>query len=157
MQKRILTLVLTLACLALASAALAETFTGGSVTVEVPAGWTTMYNEPTMQALVASPSQECVSSIQLMPTDGKSAEQLAQMLSQQLGGSAPEARDNGGYFFTANAGGVPMGINVVTTGNKALVFMEIGDKGSYKDELQVIRMSMTSHDSVEQGLLDTMK
>ena len=42
MQKRILTFVLTLACLTLASAALAETFTGGSVTVEVPAGWTTI-------------------------------------------------------------------------------------------------------------------
>ena len=157
MQKRILTFVLTLACLAMASTALAETFTGGSVTVEVPDGWTTMYNEPTMQALVASPSQECVSSIQLMPTDGKSAEQLAQMLSQQLGGSAPEKTDSGAYFFTANSGGVPMEINVAAEGNKALVFMEIGDKGSYKDELQVIRMSMTSHDSVEQGLLDTMK
>ena len=157
MQKRILTFVLTLACLVMASTALAETFTGGSVTVEVPAGWTTMYNESTMQALLASPSQECVSSIQLMPTDGKSAEQLAQMLSQQLGGSAPEKTDSGAYFFTANSGGVPMEINVAAEGNKALVFMEIGDKGSYKDELQVIRMSMTSHDSVEQGLLDTMK
>ena len=157
MQKRILTFVLTLACLAMATAALAETFTGGNVTVEVPDGWTTMYNAPTMQALVASPSQECVSSIQLMPTNGKSAEQLAQMLSEQLGGSAPEKTSNGAYFFTANSSGVPMEISVAAEGNKALVFMEIGDKGSYKDELDVIRMSMKSNDSVEQGLLDAMK
>ena len=157
MQKRILTLVLALACLALASAALAETFTGGSVTTEVPAGWTTMYNEPTKQAIVASPNQECVASIQIIPTDGKNAQQLAQMLSEQLGGSAPEAVDNGGYFFTANAGGVPMGINVVTTDNKALVFMEIGEVGKYPKELKAIRSSLRSDAADEQGMLDTLK
>lgn len=157
MQKRILTLVMTLACLALASAALAETFTGGSVTTEVPSGWTTMYNEPTKQAIVASPKQECVASIQIIPTDGKNAQQLATMLSEQLKGSEPEALDNGGYFFTANAGGVPMGINVVTTDAKALVFMEIGETGKYPDELKAIRASLRSDASDEQAMLDTLK
>lgn len=157
MQKRILSLVLALACLTLASTALAETFTGGSVTAEVPAGWTSMYNEPTKQAIVAAPGQECVSSIQIIPTDGKSDQELAEMLSQQLGGGKPEAAPNGGYFFTANAGGVPMGINVAASGNTALVYMEIGAKEKYPDELQRIRNSLSSKNSDEQALLDTVK
>ena len=157
MKKRILTLALTLACLALALPALAETFTGGSVTSEVPAGWTTMYNEPTKQAILASPQEECVASIQIIPTDGKDAKQLAEMLAEQLKGSKPEALDNGGYFFTADAGGVPMVINVVTSSNKALVFMEIGETGKYPDELKAIRASMRSDAADEQKLLDTLK
>ena len=157
MKKRILTMALALACLAFASAALAETFTGGSVTTEVPSGWTTMYNEPTKQAIVASPKEECVASIQVIPTDGKDAKQLAEMLSGQLKGSTPEALDNGGYFFTADAGGVPMGITVVTSDNKALVFMEIGETSKYPDELKAIRASLHSDAADEQKMLETLK
>ena len=54
-------------------------------------------------------------------------------------------------------GGVPMGINVVTTDNKALVFMEIGETGKYPDELKAIRATMRSDAADEQKLLDTLK
>ena len=157
MQKRILTMVLTLACLALAVPALAEVFTGGSVTLEVPAGWSPMYNELTKQALAASPDQNCVASVQIIPTDGKSDQQLAELLSKELGGSTPEPADKGGYFFTANHSGMPMVINVAASDNKALVFMEIGAKENYPDELQLIRASLKSDDPAEQELLSTVQ
>ncbi len=116
-----------------------------------------MYNEPTKQTIVASPGQECVSSTQIIPTDGKSDQELAKMLSQQLKGSAPEPAENGGYAFTANAGGVPMSINVATSDSIALVYMEIGPKEKYQDELQLIRKSLASDNADEQALLDTVK
>lgn len=162
MRKRILALILALTCLALVCLAPGcarhgANFSSGSVTLNVPAGWEPKYNEPSMQLMVAAPGQECVSSVQMLPTDGKSDQQLAEMLSQQLGGSTPEPGDKGGYAFTATSGGVPMVINVAAEGNKAFVYMEVGDKDKFAAELKSIRKSLSSSDAIEQKLIRTVQ
>lgn len=158
MQKRILTLVVALVCLALAVPALAKTFTGGTVTIEVPDGWKTMYNEPTMQTMAASPDESCVASIQVMPSAGQSPEEFAKVLSQNMQGTTPEKTANGkAYTFNSITSGTAVVVTLTTSKNKAAVFVEVGDKDKFASEVKSIRESMHSDAADEQEMLDILK
>ena len=158
MQKRILILTVALVCLALTVPALAKPFTGGSVTIEVPDGWKSMYNAPTMQTMAASPDESCVASIQVMPSSGQSPEDFAQLLSKNMQGAQPQKIENGkGYTFTAVTSGTPVVVTLTTSKNKAAVFVEVGDKEKFSGEIKTIRDSMHSDAADEQELLDILK
>ncbi len=158
MQKRIITLALTLACLAFALSASAETFKGGSVTLEIPDGWKSMYNEPTLQAMAASPDESCVVSIQVLPTNGQTSESFAALLSKEMNGETPKQTENGkAYSFSAVTSGTPVLVTAASAGAKSVVFVEIGDKEKYAKEVKLVRNSLHSDDPAEQELLDTLK
>ena len=158
MQKRIITLALTLACLAFALSASAESFKGGSVTLEIPDGWKSMYNEPTMQALTASPDESCGVSIQVLPNNGQTSESFATLLSKEMNGDTPKQTKNGkAYSFTAVSSGTPILVTTASAGGKSAVFVEVGDNEKYAKEAKLVRDSLHSDDPAEQELLDSLK
>ena len=129
MQKRILTFVLTLACLGMASAAMGETFTGGNgITAAVPAGWEAEYEQENFQSLLTSPLGDCAVSAQALPNVGKqNAKEFSSIFAQSINGSTPEKMSGqDAYTFDGVLQGVPFTAFSLALPDTIIVFMELG-------------------------------
>lgn len=139
--------------LAFSVAALAETFTGGNMSVEVPAGWKASYQERLNQIVLESQDGLAVAGVQVVDSGGASHKEFAEALSSALNGSAPQQIDGyNNYYITVNIDGVDCLITVFVEGPKALVFMEGGANDKYEKEINAIWNSMKSKDAAEQAI-----
>ena len=150
--------IFTLAILlALSPPAWAAPFHGGSVSIDLPQGWTAAYDAEIRQIMAESADKTCRVALQVAESDGMNDQQLAEMLSQELKGGVPQkvpGFDN--YYFTARVNDMEMTITLFELGGKVLVYIEGGDTLKYERDTIHIWNSMTSSDPAEKALFDSL-
>ena len=137
--------------------ALAAPFTGGTVTVDVPDGWTPSFGAGSLAELrLMAPGNTFRMNVILGPSTGKTPEQEARMLSKKLGGTEPVASKSPGiYTFEVPAKGLSC-VNMAK-GKRMLVIMEAGNGEPFQHDVGRIMKSLTSTDSDEQAIFDSLK
>ncbi|UQZ89216.1 hypothetical protein C4J81_08420 [Deltaproteobacteria bacterium Smac51] len=137
--------------------ALGAPFVGGTVTIDLPEGWTAGYDPEIGQILAESADKTCRVALQVADSDGLSDLEMAEVLSSQLQGTAPQkvpGFDN--YYFTTNVNDMEMTITLFELGGKVLVYIEGGDTIKYERDTAQIWNSMTSSDPLEKALFDSL-
>lgn len=137
--------------------ALAAPFQGGTITIDLPNGWTATYDEAIHQIMAESADKNCRVALQVANSDGMNDQQLAEMLSKELKGGTPQkvpGFDN--YYFTTNVNNMDMTITLFELGGKVLVYIEGGDTVKYEQDTIQIWNSMTSSDPAEKALFDSL-
>ncbi len=132
-------------------------FQGGSVTIDLPDGWTASYDPEIHQIMAESADKTCRVALQVANSDGMNDRQLAEMLSTELKGGTPQkvpGFDN--YYFTTNVNNMEMTITLFELGGKVLVYIEGGDTLKYEQDTIRIWNSMTSSDPAEKALFDSL-
>lgn len=141
-----------------AGAAAAAPFTGGTVTLDAPEGWSTSYEAEIRQILLESPDKKCRVAVQMADAEGLTDQQLAGMLSKELKGTTPQklpGYDN--YCFDARMNGMDMTISLFELKGVAFVYIEGGDSWDRQEETARIWNSLSSTDEAEQALFNAME
>jgi hypothetical protein len=116
------TAILALLALCLTAATVfAEVKSFPKFKVNVPAGWETSQEGPTV-GLVAK-DQSASISITVDDMQGKALKDLAAAMSQELKGSAPQANPEGGYEFTFKQGEVESSVFISADDNGKQYYM----------------------------------
>lgn len=147
-------MVLTAFCLT----AQAEPFTGGSITVDVPEGWTPSFEKSNPDQLrLQAPENQYQLAFLLGPSNGMNSEQGARMLAKNLEGDMPEPASShpNMYTFTAHSGALRC--MVVAQGRRMVVIMESGDPRPFEREIIRITYTLASPDADEQAIFDSLK
>lgn len=129
MKKHLVTLCL-IGLLAMATPALAAIQTFGPdfsrFTVDVPDGWTAKPNDGGCQ--ISSPDEGTSVSIQVHKNGGKSASELAALISKQMGGKIVKTEDEGPNQTNvyAEIDGVRVALTIIVDGDKFVAFTMAG-------------------------------
>ncbi len=149
--------VFALFALSFSVSAWAAPFTGGSITIDLPKGWTASYDAAMHQIMAESSDKTCRVALQVANADGLNDQQLAELLSRELKGGPPQkvpGFDN--YYFTTFSNGMEMTITLFELGGKVLVYIEGGDTLKYEKDTIQIWNSMTSKDPKEKALFNSL-
>ena len=150
--------VILMAFTALCSPALAEPFTGGSITVDVPEGWTPSFEKSNPDQLrLRAPGDAYRLVIMPGPSGGMNSEQGARMLAKKLEGTtpAPAPKYPGMYTFTAHSG--TLRCMVMARGKRMVMIMEAGKGLPFQQDVARIMRSLASTDVDEQAVFDSLK
>ena len=127
-------LLLTVFIFAFAADAEAARRTFGAISAEVPAGWTVEESEGQLTFL--APDSSAVLSIITGPLEGYTLAAVAESMSQELNGSAPEAMEGGIGFFFENESGVQC--MVFVTGSEEAGFYAIAVQAGDHPQMQAL-------------------
>ena len=158
MKKAAFFLGTLMALTALCFPALAEPFTGGSVTVDVPEGWAPSFKEGDLDQLrVYAPGNAYGMVILSGPSNGMNSEQEAGMLAKKVDGTmpAPSPMHPGIYYFTAHSG--TLKFLVMAQGKSIVVIVSSGKGVPFMREIGHIMHSLASTDPDEQAIFDSLK
>lgn len=157
MKKLFALLFLLAACGPPSSSAMAEFFSGGNATMDVPDGWTSEFKKSVLDEFrLTAPGNVLRMAIMWGPSVGMTPEQGAEMIAKKLGGTEPASTRNPGmYAFEAN-GGV-LRVMTLVHGTRMMVIIESGTRGPLQDMIGHIIKSLASSDKDEQAMFDLLK
>ena len=158
MKKATFFFCILMALTALCSPAQAEPFTGGSVTVDAPEGWTPSFEKSNPDQLrLQAPENRFRMAILPGPSNDMNSEQGARMLAKMLEGTtpAPAPKHPGMYTFTTNTGSLRW--MVVAHGQRMVAIMEAGEGLPFQRDIGRIIRSLASADADEQAIFDSLK
>lgn len=133
--------------------------TRGKLTVNVPPGWVA-WDDPTREMAGATvPDGSCGAGFFIVESGNMSGGDFATDLAKQMNGTkaAKVSEEGSTYTFkTINDGDEAIFVTYTIEG-KSLVYMEMGDVGTYWDEVNlIIWNSMSSSDPAAQAMLDNL-
>ncbi len=137
----------------------ADVFTGGSLSVDVPRGWTADYDAGRHRVTVRSPENDYWMAVECGDAGGLDAAKKAEALSKEVKGSRPESLEENPfrYQFQARIDGREVDFTVAAQGGKYLVYQEALAADSfdkYSEEMERIWDSLKSSDPAENLLLN---
>ena len=156
-----LIVMLLLAAAAIPPPAGAQPFTGGPITLEVPAGWTAEYLKmgTTDQIRLMARDNQCRVAVLLGPSMGRETKKDAELLAESIGVSTvPEpvpGRDSY-HFFSRNEKQANLEAIVFTRYPAMLTWMQSGDTKKYAEDIRTIWNSLSSSNPFHQTLLDDL-
>lgn len=158
MKKAAVFLCIFMAFTAFCLPARAEPFTGGSITVDVPEGWTPSFKKDNLDQLrLRAPGNAYGMVILAGSSNGMNSEQGAGMLAKKVDGTmpAPAPMHPGIYYFTAHSG--TLKCLVMAQGKSMVVIMNSGNGVPFMREIGHIMHSLASTDPDEQAIFDSLK
>lgn len=137
----------------------AEVFTGGTLSVDVPQGWTADYDAGRHRVTVRSPKNDYWMAVECGDAGGLDAAHKAEALSKDVKGSRPESLEENPfrYRFQARIDGREVDFTVAVQDGKFLVYLEALAADSfdkYSEEMERIWDSLKSSDPTENLLLN---
>lgn len=139
------------------SQATAASFTGGSVTLEVPEGWTSDFKEGNPGELrLMAPESKFRLAILVGATSGMTSGQGAERLAGSLKGTKPRPTRNPDVYAFEGQSGVPRCM-VMVKGTRMVALMEGGDRQEVQPQLGSMMQSLFSPDRDEQAIFDALK
>jgi hypothetical protein len=141
-----------------AAPALAETFTQGSISFELPDKWRAEFDPAQGLFKMYPPVAGYAIALAVNDSEGLGVEELAAKIAKGMNGSKPKPVENSpDYFFDAIQDGEEISVTVTVVGPKGLAMMERGD---YEPHgllpYQIIQGTLRSTDPAEQALFDTL-
>lgn len=152
-----LILFLNLAWLAPARPALAETFTGGSLTLSLPKDWNAHYNQENGQIMAVSPGDDCVVGLQFVETNGATVKEIAEGAAKEMGTKpAQQMEGYDSWYLEVEEDGLAGTLTFMVEGDLAMLYLEAGATDKYEDQIDLIWHSLKSANTKEQALLATL-
>lgn len=135
--------------------ALADSFTGGRMTVYVPSGWSVMYKADVNQIVLTVPDDSFSIGIMVRDLAGQTVLETAEELAFSFGGPPPEKPPDGRYYtVNANISGAASRIMVMGDDKKVLTYVESGNPARFETEANLVFSSLNSSDPGEQALFE---
>jgi hypothetical protein len=158
MRKKSLLISALLAMALWAAPALAETFTQGGISFELPDKWRAEFDPAQGLFQMYPPAKGYAIALTVNDSEGLGVEGLAAKISKGMNGSKPKpVEDSPDYFFNAIQDGEEIAVTVTVVGPKGLAMMERGDYAPYGLlPYQIIQGTLRSTDPAEQALFDTL-
>ena len=158
MKKTALFFCMFMALMALCLPALADPFTGGSITVDVPGGWQASFKRSDPDQLILhSPQNQYRLAILPGPSNGMNSEQGAQMLARMVEGSKPLPASKHPNMYTFTTHSSTLRCMVVARGERMVAILESGNSLPFELDIASIVRSLTSTDADEQAIFDSLK
>lgn len=157
MKKIATSLCLLAALLLFCSSASAESFTGGTATLDVPEGWTRSFKEGSPGELrLMAPDGAFRIAVLMGSASGMTSGQGARMVAKSLKGTEPEPTRNPDVYSFTGQSGVPRCL-VMVKGARMVAVMEGGDRRDVQQQIGPMMGSLVSADTDEQDIFDALK
>ncbi|MBQ4133637.1 MAG: hypothetical protein IJD04_07905 [Desulfovibrionaceae bacterium] len=135
-----------------------QEYTANQITLTVPGGWGSGYNEEQQQIVVESPEKDYALGIQILETADITPEELAQIMSVELNGEPPkEAGKYGEYEFNCNILEYPALVSILSKDGFSLVLIEIGERTKFAAQADAVLKSMKSDNPAFQNVIKAIK
>lgn len=158
MKKAAVFLCIFMAFTAFCLPARAEPFTGGSITVDVPGGWTPSFKKDDLDQLrLYAPGNEWGMVILSGPSSGMNSEQGARMMAKRIDGTTPSPLPMHPdiYYFTVHSG--VLRCLVMAHGKRIVLIMQTGNGLPLQQDIARIMHSLASTDADEQAIFDSLQ